>query len=866
MSKGGDESIASGPALSSLRPANVLEIQAREYLKEKEIEFGLPIMAERKGPVREGDVDLTTNIYPLIFQSNIRVCRYDVKVSGTKRSGRIVEFTKKFKDDFTKTERRFRTRDVLVTFMNKHKDMAKAAGCIYNDLQSIMYSLTPMSQQEHIKFDFSPSELHNASEFGRFKLDTITLEFTPTNPFQLSLEQIQGQRDLVYANRDLAQFLDIATSQDVFFREGEHVHFSTSNSYMYSPEMFGFKSDDTISFEDNLTYLGIGCDKAIHNVQGGKPGSGGLQSVVVQRLMVCTTHNKNNVQYLLIKGFARESASQKEISINGQPTSVATYFNQKYGVSLSRMDLPLVISSTTDKDGKKQQNYYPIEVLQVCDNQRVKTNQLTSQMTQLAIRRANELNHPELQTGDGSVYPNKDTAGWRMNKVLSPQALVGKQYGWASFVFWTKNAGHGCLTQNEMDDFLRRYQQQASSRGIRLNDPVRKEIVTLNKLDDMAQFYDWASKNDIAFLLCFHGDSGDAEQVHHEVKANERRFFVITQCVRTGTVKNVIQKGQKLTIDNILNKTNVKLGGVNYTLSRSRIATDTSTLIIGFSANHPGGGIGTVDDTASDPNKAPSFVSGPPTAVGFAANVGPTKMPYDFIGDFLYQQAYREEKVNVIESIVQRCVAFFQSTRDGRLPQRVILFRNGCSEGLYPKILKYEVPLLRKALQVEGIQEPKLTLIVCNKLQSVRFFHKNINQNAKAPDQNLKPGTIIDTAAVHPEFAEFFLTSHRALQGTARTPKYTVVYDDCEHDLDELERITYDLCFGHQIVSSPISLPAPVLVASEYAKRGRNLYNSLFDELKQKNPDITYTNLNDDITFYGRTGTECWISEYRLNA
>jgi len=52
---------------------------------------------------------------------------------------------------------------------------------------------------------------------------------------------------------------------------------------MYSPEMFGFKSDDTISFPDNLTYLGIGCDKAIHNVQGGKPGSGGLQSVVVQR-------------------------------------------------------------------------------------------------------------------------------------------------------------------------------------------------------------------------------------------------------------------------------------------------------------------------------------------------------------------------------------------------------------------------------------------------------------------------------------------------------------------------------------------------------------------------------------------------------
>jgi len=42
MSKGGDESIASGPALSSLRPANVLEIQAREYLKEKEVRICSP--------------------------------------------------------------------------------------------------------------------------------------------------------------------------------------------------------------------------------------------------------------------------------------------------------------------------------------------------------------------------------------------------------------------------------------------------------------------------------------------------------------------------------------------------------------------------------------------------------------------------------------------------------------------------------------------------------------------------------------------------------------------------------------------------------------------------------------------------------
>ena len=51
--------------------------------------------------------------------------------------------------------------------------------------------------------------------------------------------------------------------------------------------------------------------------------------------------------------------------------------------------------------------------------------------------------------------------------------------------------------------------------------------------------------------------------------------------------------------------------------------------------------------------------------------------------------------------------------------------------------------------------------------------------------------------------------------------------NDSEFRLDQLERMTYDLCYGHQIVFSPLSLPAPAYIAMDYAKRGRNLYNSL---------------------------------------
>jgi hypothetical protein len=58
----------------------------------------------------------------------------------------------------------------------------------------------------------------------------------------------------------------------------------------------------------------------------------------------------------------------------------------------SRPELPLVYTDgRKGEDGKKQRNFYPIEVLVVCDNQTVKTQQMTSNMTSKIIQ-ASETN------------------------------------------------------------------------------------------------------------------------------------------------------------------------------------------------------------------------------------------------------------------------------------------------------------------------------------------------------------------------------------------------------------------------------------------------------------------------------------------
>jgi len=236
-----------------------------------------------------------------------------------------------------------------------------------------------------------------------------------------------------------------------------------------------------------------------------------------------------------------------------------------------------------------------------------------------------------------------------------------------------------------------------------------------------------------------------------------------------------------------------------------------SDLFIGFGANHPGGGFGI--STATPGSDAPSVV-------GYASNDG--KQSAEFTGNYVYQEARRDEKFQVIEKIVNECLSRFKANR-GRWPARVFMYRNGCSEGQFESILKYEIPLVRTAI-TKLCAGAKLILIVPNKLHSVRLFPAQIPSGASKPtEQNLKPGTVVDFGIAHPYFEEFYLLSHLGRLGTARVPRYSVIYNDGQVSIDEIHRLTYKLAFGHQIITGSTSLPTPGYIALEFAKRGRNI-------------------------------------------
>uniref|UniRef100_A0A914GZ00 Piwi domain-containing protein n=1 Tax=Globodera rostochiensis TaxID=31243 RepID=A0A914GZ00_GLORO len=404
-------------------------------------------------------------------------------------------------------------------------------------------------------------------------------------------------------------------------------------------------------------------------------------------------------------------------------------------------------------------------------------------------------------------------------------------------------------------NFVAKYASEMCAKGIMCPPPSSIFIHWGNAASDVMNILRKEADNHAEFALIGHAKGSEGDDVHAGIKVFEQQTEVVTQAVSFDLVDEIMNKGKHLPITNCIHKTNMKMGGLNYALLMDDPLVsqlfDGQTLFLGFAMNYPGGfaptetgnihpnggngngklgsngnvnvGNGTNGNSKaiSAGQQGRSFGAlPPPSCVGWTATIGKHKDEY--IGDFVYQSPRRDEKIDVVASVVKRCVERFKQNKKA-FPKRVIVLRNSCPEGQFEFIMKYEIPLVKKELE-ELCCDAKLTVLVPNKLQDVRFVRHDANPDEPAPEQNIRPGTVVDTVVVHPKRTEFFLNSHVAIQGTARTPHYTLLRDENDLSMDTLQAMVHSLCFGHQVVTKPTSLPSPVYIADEYAKRGRNIY------------------------------------------
>ena len=71
---------------------------------------------------------------------------------------------------------------------------------------------------------------------------------------------------------------------------------------------------------------------------------------------------------------------------------------------------------------------------------------------------------------------------------------------------------------------------------------------------------------------------------------------------------------------------------------------------------------------------------------------------------------------------------------------------------------------------------PGITFVVAQKRHKTRMFPDKPQGGDR--NNNVLPGTVVDTEITNPTEDSFFLTSHEAIQGTAKPTGYHLLWDD----------------------------------------------------------------------------------------
>ncbi|KAI9021138.1 Piwi domain-containing protein [Hyaloraphidium curvatum] len=311
-------------------------------------------------------------------------------------------------------------------------------------------------------------------------------------------------------------------------------------------------------------------------------------------------------------------------------------------------------------------------------------------------------------------------------------------------------------------------------------------------------------------LVVMPADAGNVPEYQEVKRVSETVLGVTTQCMKPKWVRNMDQRSPKPTgralYSNLVLKVNVKLGGLNtHTATGLPIVDEQPTMLVGIDVTHPPPGS---------------------NAVSIAAVVASMNRECSLYRSSIVLQEARQEVLGALDEVMIDQLRLF-ALRNGRLPTRIIVYRDGVSEGQFQTVLDEEAARIKSAVaqlnerrKREGQAEyaPKLTFIVVQKRHHTRFFFERDNTDNKG---NALPGTVVDTGIVSPESFEFYIVSHPGLQGTSRPTKYQVLYDESNLGSDALQTLTHHLCFLFARSQRAVSIPPPAYYAHLVADRAR---------------------------------------------
>ncbi|KXT11410.1 hypothetical protein AC579_9874 [Pseudocercospora musae] len=438
------------------------------------------------------------------------------------------------------------------------------------------------------------------------------------------------------------------------------------------------------------------------------------------------------------------------------------------------------------------------------------------------------LDTPRVSYGPKAIQPQKGS--WNLQSVKF--ARPGRFEKWSVLIINRKGNRGNALNENpqgEMlgpDALINEVERSMQSYGINMGQRVKPtqkimlEPLTLQNREynnrQLRNIFAKAESASIRFLFIIIPEAdkwlyarikyfGDVEHGVHSV------------C----SVGSKLQKpgGQGMYIGNLALKFNLKGGGVAHNVPNTFTKPlDNKTMLFGIDVTHP----------------SPGSSEGAPSIACVVASVD----------EYLFQwpgsirtQTGRQEMVDGLEEMVIERLKLWRK-KNSSLPNKVVIYRDGVSEGQYKLVLQNELPSFEKAFtQLYGSREkwPKMTIIIVGKRHHTRFYptreqDADYNSQRQKGSWNPLPGTVVDRGIADKILYEFWLQAHQGLQGTARPAHYVVIKDEIKFEADELQQFTHHLCYLFSRATKAVSICPPAYYADLLCERGRSYLFSVLAE------------------------------------
>jgi len=576
-----------------------------------------------------------------------------------------------------------------------------------------------------------------------------------------------------------------------------------------------------------------------------------LEGLKVKYELMCKNGPRKR-QYRILE-LRKKAAKDEMINVDGEILSVVKYFEKQYGVVVKHPNLPCLWVGARDRS-----IYIPMEfcsmVSQVLPRRKKLPDEAVANMIkQTAVKplerqkkiiegldrnNAHFKNDPfanefgisisgSMSKLSGrildppSIEYKKLDGGKLSNVVTINKANPGKWFQDRNMYLDGKNVEKWAildlaqLSDAQFKEVVDGFVKVGKENGIRFGRDVHRSFKSMKDLDDVMNTIEEflvkiVNKNVDLIVIIFGFKAGI---LYDKIKQlGDMKFNISTQCC----LRNNLFKGgsglNKQVVANICMKINSKMGGINHSLSkecRPKLLR-RPVMIMGADVSHP----------------APESRGVKPSIAAVVGSVEPKAAVYEVqvrIQDMglVSNEEVIEDMKNVTKILLRR----FYDRNGGRKPEKIVMFRDGCSEGQFLTVLSKELVAIRKACEeLEEGYNPPITFLVVQKRHHTRFFPADGNQYRNG---NALAGTVIDQGINHPTEGDFYLVSHEGIQGTSRPCHYHVLWDDSNFSADDLEVLAYYLCHLYSRCARSVSYPTPTYYAHLVADRARKHHNEL---------------------------------------